>query len=151
MSLNQADSLAQVCAQLMYANDNTSQSMGMKIEKAMHRQSTVSMRVTKEMLNGHQTCHGGKLFSLADSAFAFACNSENQAAVAAHCTIDFIRPAYLNDLLTASATAVHQGSRSGVYQVEIVNQDDQLIAFFMGSSARINQFVLPSNKRETSS
>jgi acyl-CoA thioesterase len=101
------------------------------------------MIVTEVMLNGYKTCHGGMIFSLSDSAFAFACNSQNQAAVAAGCTIDFLRPAMLGDQLSAVATQQYQGKRSGVYHVEVTNQKAQLVALFKGNSARINANVLP--------
>ena len=98
-----ADELAQKCAQFMFANDVATQNMGMELIHVAQGQAIVSMRITPNMLNGHQTCHGGNLFTLADSAFAFACNSQNEAAVAANCTIDFIRPALEDDVLQASA------------------------------------------------
>jgi len=83
------------------------------------------------------------IFSLADSAFAFACNSQNQTAVAAGCTIDFLRPALLDDQLSAIAIQTYQGKRSGIYHVEITNQNAQLVALFKGNSARVNGSVLP--------
>jgi acyl-CoA thioesterase len=135
------DELAQACAEFMFANDNVSQGMGMRVEQSCEGYAVVSMPIRKTMLNGHQTCHGGLLFSLADSAFAFACNSQNQAAVAAQCSIDFIRPAHFDDVVTATAKLVHQGKRSGVYTVEIVNQRGELIAFFKGNSARIKKAI----------
>lgn len=135
--------LAQQCAEHMWANDAMSQKMGMQILAVSEGSATLSMRICKDMLNGHKTCHGGQLFSLADSAFAFACNSQNQAAVAANCMIDFIRPAFEDDLLTATATVVNQGKRSGLYNIKILNQDNDLIVIFRGHSARINRPVLP--------
>jgi len=137
------DALAQQCADYMWANDAMSQKMGMQILAVSQGNATLSMLICKDMLNGHKTCHGGQLFSLADSAFAFACNSQNQAAVAANCMIDFIRPAYENDLLTATASVVNQGKRSGLYSIKILNQDNELIVIFRGNSARINRPVLP--------
>jgi acyl-CoA thioesterase len=80
---------------------------------------------------------------LADSAFAFACNSQNEAAVAAGCTIDFLRPGVLGDQLSATATQRYQGKRSGIYYVEVTNQNAQLVALFKGNSARVNASVLP--------
>ena len=88
------------------------------------------------------------IFSLADSAFAFACNSQNEAAVAANCTIDFLRPAMLADVLTATATVQYQGRRTGIYQTLIVNQHDKLIAIFKGNSARLGSAVLQSSSEE---
>nr|WP_136251277.1 hydroxyphenylacetyl-CoA thioesterase PaaI [Ningiella ruwaisensis] len=142
---NMSDELAQKCADHMFYNDAATQSMGMSIVKVAEGQSIVSMCITSVMLNGHQTCHGGQLFSLADSAFAFACNSYNEAAVAANCTIDFIRPAFEGDVLKATATVCYQGKRTGIYHVQITNQNNELIALFKGNSARINRKLLPTD------
>lgn len=137
------DLLAKQCAEHMLKNDPVSQGMGIHIESISNGSVAVSMTVTGAMLNGHKTCHGGVLFSFADSAFAFACNSQNQAAVAASCTIDFLIPAYEHDKLTATATVYHQGGRTGIYHVSIKNQNNQVVAFFKGNSARIKRNVLP--------
>lgn len=144
-SNNQAQAIAQQCAELMINNDLVSQSMAMKLQSVSAGNATVNMAVTNTMLNGHKTCHGGVLFSLADSAFAFACNSQNHAAVAASCTIDFLLPAFESDELTAVATQYHQGQRTGIYHVTVKNQHNQVIAFFKGNSARIKRNVLPDN------
>ncbi|UAA40799.1 hydroxyphenylacetyl-CoA thioesterase PaaI [Paraneptunicella aestuarii] len=129
----------------MFENDTASKALGMEIIDVDEGYAVMTMTIREDMLNGHQTCHGGMLFSLADSAFAFACNSQNHAAVAANCTIDFIRPARVNDVLTATAKAQHQGKRSGIYQITITNQENKLVALFKGNSARINQPVLVEN------
>ena len=142
---NNPDELAKKCADYMFANDTTSQNMGMKIIHVAEGHASVSMRITSAMLNGHQTCHGGQLFSLADSAFAFACNTYNETAVAANCTIDFIRPAFKDDELTAIASVSHQGKRSGIYMVKITNQNNELVALFKGNSARIKRKLLPTD------
>jgi acyl-CoA thioesterase len=99
--------------------------------------AVLTMKVTPQMLNGHQSCHGGQLFTLADTAFAYACNSQGLAAVASGCTIDFIRPAFAGDMLTATAQVRHQGKQTGVYDIEIVNQHQKAVAFFRGKSHRI--------------
>lgn len=140
--LPEATALAKQCADYMFQNDTTSQALGMEIIEVDEGYAVVTMSIRDHMLNGHKTCHGGMVFSLADSAFAFACNSQNEAAVAANCTIDFIRPALANDKLTATAQVQHQGKRTGIYQITIKNQDDKLVALFKGNSARINQPVL---------
>lgn len=142
-NLCEADLLAQRCAEHMYENDAASQALGIKITEVHCGRAVAVMAVKDFMLNGHKTCHGGQIFTLADSAFAFACNSQNQAAVALSCTIDFVSPAFENDILTATAEELHQGGRSGVYQIKITNQNQQLIALFKGNSARIKQSVLP--------
>lgn len=100
------------------------------------------MSVRKDMVNGYDICHGGYLFSLADSAFAFACNTHNLSAVAAGARIEFLRPAYLDDKLTAEATQVAQGRRSGVYDAVVTNQNDKIVALFRGNSARIDGMLV---------
>jgi acyl-CoA thioesterase len=141
----QDQALAQECAEFMLNNDPVSQGLGMKLASISSGSVTLNMTVTNAMLNGHKTCHGGILFSLADSAFAFACNSQNHAAVAASCTIDFLLPAFENDELIAVATLYHQGRHTGVYHVTVKNQNNKVIAFFKGNSARIKRSVLPDN------
>lgn len=142
-NLSEADLLAQRCAEHMYENDAASQALGIRITEVHCGRAVAVMAVKDFMLNGHKTCHGGQIFTLADSAFAFACNSQNKAAVALSCTIDFVSPAFEDDILTATAEELHQGGRSGVYQIKITNQNQQLIALFKGNSARIKQSVLP--------
>src|SRR5690625_5836909 len=106
--------------------------------------ATLTMRVTRDMVNGHNTCHGGYLFTLADSCFAFACNTYNQRTVAQHCNITFVAPAFANDLLTATATEVSRQGRSGIYDVTITNQDGQDIAIFRGVLRTIKDTLLTS-------
>jgi len=139
------DKLAQACAQYMFEKDKASQAFGIELLDVKCGGATAIMEVKSFMLNGHKTCHGGHIFTLADSAFAFACNSQNQAAVASSCTIDFIQPALKGDRLTAIAEQAHQGSRTGIYHVKVMNQHNQTIAFFKGNSARIKRNVLPAN------
>jgi len=139
----QAQQLAQACAQFMLSGDAASQVLGISLLAVDEGEAAARMTITSAMLNGHKTCHGGIIFSLADSAFAFACNSQNQAAVAAGCTIDFLLPAFEGDVLTAQAKQIHQGKRSGIYHVTITNQKQQTIALFKGNSARIKRSVLP--------
>ncbi|MGY0217500.1 hydroxyphenylacetyl-CoA thioesterase PaaI [Endozoicomonadaceae bacterium StTr2] len=148
LSPEQAKQLAERCAETMYANDQVSQSLGMVIESVGPGESTVVMPVRDDMVNGYDTCHGGMIFSLADSAFAFACNSQDEVAVAAHCSIDFIRPAYRGNVLTARAKVTYQGRRSGVYHIEVVNQDGKQVALFQGNSARLGQPVISRERTE---
>ena len=140
---NQDQQLAQACAEHMFDQDAASKALGIAIGVVKLGCATATMTVTAAMLSGFKTCHGGMIFSLADSAFAFACNSQNHTAVAAGCTIDFLRPALLDDQLSAIATQTYQGKRSGIYHVEITNQNAQLVALFKGNSARVNGSVLP--------
>ncbi len=141
--------LANACAQEMERNDPYSKRLGLKLIDADEGLAIVNLTVNEDMLNGHGTCHGGVIFSLADTAFAYACNSQNQLAVAASCTIDFVRPSRLNDVLTATAKLQYQGKRTGVYQTMIVNQDNKLIAIFKGNAARLGQTVINTEPEDS--
>ncbi|MGH8713161.1 MAG: hydroxyphenylacetyl-CoA thioesterase PaaI [Casimicrobiaceae bacterium] len=137
-----AQQLAERVAQSMYARDRASQALGMRIIRVGPGRAELSMRVRADMLNGHRTCHGGFIFSLADSAFAFACNSYNLTTVASGCTIEFVAPAREDDMLTAIAQERSASGRTGVYDIEVTNQDGAAIAFFRGKSYRIKGHVL---------
>ena len=132
-----ANDLARACADVMYANDRASTALGMEIEEAALGRTIMGMTVREDMVNGHDICHGGLIFSLADSAFAFACNSQNMNTVAAGARIEFLVPAHLGDRLTAVAQQVSQGGRTGIYDVVVTNQQDRTIALFRGNSHRI--------------
>ena len=138
-----ADLLAARCADAMWAEDDASKAMGMQIVSVREGSAVLSMTVQENMVNGHGMCHGGMIFSLADSAFAFACNSQNFAAVAAGASIDFLAPASAGDVLTASASIVSQGKKTGLYDVAVRNQSNRLVAQFRGRSARIRGTVVP--------
>lgn len=99
------------------------------------------------MLNGHRTCHGGFIFALADSAFAFACNSRNESTVAAGCQIDYLIPGQEGDVLTAEAVERSLSGKTGIYDISVFNQEGRLIALFRGKSHRIQGFVLPADAR----
>ncbi|MCY1400926.1 Acyl-coenzyme A thioesterase PaaI [compost metagenome] len=134
--------LADACAQEMFERDQASRRMGMNLLSAGPGRSSVSMRVREDMIQGHGTCHGGYLFALADSAFAFACNSYNDATVAIGCSIDYVAPARQGDLLTATASEQSRSGRTGNYDVRIENQHGQLIALFHGKSYKVRGTVL---------
>ncbi|SFT78245.1 hydroxyphenylacetyl-CoA thioesterase PaaI [Mesorhizobium sp. YR577] len=136
--------LATASAAAMWRDDSASQHLGMVLEHVAAGKATVSFIVTGIMTNGHKTCHGGYLFTLADSAFAFACNSYNQRAVARHCDITFIAPAYLGDRLTATAKEVSRGGRDGIYDVRIINQKGEHVAEFRGQSRTVKGTHLPT-------
>jgi acyl-CoA thioesterase len=131
------DELANACADTMYRNDRASQGLGMVIESNGAGTSTMSMLVREDMLNGHDVCHGGFIFTLADSCFAFACNSHNNNTLAAGARIEFLAPARSGDRLEAVATEMALGGRTGIYDVVVRNQDGQNIALFRGNSHRI--------------
>jgi acyl-CoA thioesterase len=118
----------------LFANDRASKAMGMVVLQVLPGQATLGMAVREDMLNGHATCHGGLIATLADSAFAFACNSYNQMTVASGFSIEFVAPARLGDQLTACCTERSKAGRTGVYDVEVINQHGQQIAVFRGRS-----------------
>lgn len=121
----------------MLANDSASGALGMSVESVSAGRAVLTMTVRDDMVNGHAICHGGMIFTLADSAFACACNSHNLNAVAAGARIDFLAPGRLGDTLTAVAEQCSQGRRSGVYDVSVSNQEGNVIALFRGNSQRI--------------
>lgn len=130
-------SLAEACASALWQADKASQALGMTVEKVGPGSCSVSMCITESMCNGHGTCHGGVIFTLADSAFAFACNSYNQNAVAQHCCVTYIAPATCGDTLTAKACELSAHGRNGIYDVAIENQQGIRIAEFRGHSRTI--------------
>jgi acyl-CoA thioesterase len=145
MSEINAEVLAQQVGQSMFAADKASrQTMGMELLYC--KPGTASMRMTIEdkHLNGHQMCHGGFIFTLADSTFAFACNSHNNATVASAASIEFLKPAHLGDVLTCVGIEQIMSGRHGVYDMTVRNQKDQVIALFRGKSAQIQGQVVPT-------
>jgi phenylacetic acid degradation protein PaaD len=121
----------------LWRGDAASQQLGMKIESCAPGGAAVSMRVRSDMVNGHGICHGGLVFALADSAFAFACNSHGDNTVAAGAAIEFLLPARAGDALTAVATERWRAGRAGIYEIEVRNQRDELVALFRGRSHQI--------------
>ena len=132
-----AQRLAEACARVMWAEDEASQGLGMRLERVGPGEAVLAMTVTERMVNGHKICHGGFIFTLADSAFAFACNSYDQRAVAQHCAVTFIAPARLGDVLTAHATEVSRAGRSGIYDITVRSGAGATIAEFRGHSRTI--------------
>src|SRR6266481_5040925 len=127
----------------MWKDDDASQGLGMEIVDVRCGEATLAMTVMPHMVNGQRIAHGGFIFLLADSAFAFACNSRNQRAVAAHCDITFIKPARLGDKLVASAREISRSGRSGIYDVRVA-ANDAVIAEFRGHSRTIAGTWLPA-------
>lgn len=132
-----AQSLAERAVRALWDGDRASQALGMTIESCGPGAARVSMRVRVDMTNGHGICHGGLVFALADSAFAFACNSHGANTVAAGAAIEFLRPAREGDLLTAVATERWRAGRSGIYEIEVSNQDGEAVALFRGRSHQL--------------
>jgi len=137
-----AQALAEAAAKAMYGRDNATQCLGIKIEDVQPGYARLSMLVRNDMINGHATCHGGFIFALSDSAFAFACNSHNLNTVASGCSIDYVAPAFMNDTLTAEAREQALAGRTGVYDITVTNQTGKLIALFRGKSYRIKGEVI---------
>lgn len=132
--------LASRAAETMWAEDAASQGLGMEILDVGPGTAKLAMTITASMVNGHGTAHGGYIYTLADSAFAFACNSYNERAVAAHCSITYIKPGKMGKRLVATAQETSRFGRSGIYDVEI-SQDDDVIAQFRGHSRLIGGSV----------
>lgn len=128
---------ARTAAEAMWRADHASKSLGMKLEEVRPGYARLSMTVTANMVNGHKLCHGGLIFTLADSTFAYACNSHGARAVAAGATIEFLAPAYLGDVLTAEGVEQTLAGRRGIYDMRVSNQKGELIALFRGKSATI--------------
>lgn len=127
--------LARLCADAMWKDDKASQALGMEMEITGVGTASVRMTIRDDMVNGLDICHGGLVFALADTAFAFACNAYNVQTFAASCQVEFLRPALLGDAMHATASEDHRGRRSGYYTVKIHNQRDELVALFRGRSA----------------
>ena len=141
------EDLARACAEAMWEEDDASRALGMEIVEIGPGRATLAMTVRPEMVNGQRIAHGGMIFTLADSTFAFACNSHNDRAVAAQGSITFIRPGKLGDRLVATAREVSRSGRSGIYDVR-VTANDVVIAEFRGHSRTIPGTWLPAAETE---
>lgn len=134
--------LALAAAADMYERDHATQALGIEIVDIQPGAARMQMLVRKDMLNGHQTCHGGFIFALADSTFAFACNSYNIQTVAAGCSIDYLAPGFEGDLLQAEASEQARSGKTGVYDILVTNQDGKKIALFRGKSHQLKGEVI---------
>ena len=132
-----AQQLAQSAAQAMWQRDHVAQALGMAMVSVQPGAAVLTMQVRQDMVNGHAICHGGLLFTLADTAFAYACNSYNQTTVASACQIDFLAPAHLGELLQAEAVERALNGRTGIYDVTIRNPAGKTVALFRGKSHRL--------------
>lgn len=142
--LASAQHIAQATRDAMLLGDRATQSLGMQVLAIGPGTASLSMRVRDDMLNGHGSCHGGLISTLADSAFAFACNSHNEVTVASGFDINLLAAAKLGDVLTASATERHKAGRTGLYEVAVHNQQGALVAVFSGRSYTLKgQAVVP--------
>jgi acyl-CoA thioesterase len=129
-----ADALARACADAMWRDDRASAGLGMRLEQVAPGRARLSLAVNEAMVNGHGICHGGFIFTLADSAFAFACNSHGLHALAQHCSTTFIRPAHRGETLVAGAVERTGDARAGIYDVRVTGGDRAVVAEFRGHS-----------------
>jgi len=139
-----AADLARRVGESMYAADAASrETMGIELLACEPGRATMRMVVKPLHLNGHQICHGGFIFTLADSTFAFACNSRNHNTVAAGCSIEFLKPAHAGDLLSCEGAEQMLQGRHGIYDMKVTNQRGEVVAMFRGKSAQIPGTVFP--------
>jgi acyl-CoA thioesterase len=141
-SAPEPQALAEACARAMWAEDQASQSLGMRIERIAPGEAVLTMTVAERMVNGHGICHGGFIFTLADSAFAFACNTYDRRTVAQHCAVTFIAPPRLGEVLSAHALEVSRAGRSGIYDVTVTGDGGAVVAEFRGHSRTIKGSLL---------
>ena len=147
MSEPAAERVAQAVGRAMYDDDNASRALGMVLEEIGAGHARLRMTVRDDMINGHDICHGGLIFTLADSAFAFACNARNQVTVAAGAEIHFISPAKKGETLIAVARERASAGRSGIYDIEVSDSTSgRLVALFRGRSHRIEGSIVDPSK-----
>ncbi|MBL8546363.1 MAG: hydroxyphenylacetyl-CoA thioesterase PaaI [Hyphomonadaceae bacterium] len=140
--MNEADKLARQVADTLLQREGTGSAWGIAIDAARDGYALVRMTLREDMLNGHRSAHGGMIFALADTAFAYACNSRNEITVAQHASISFLAPAHAGDVLIAEAREISRSGRSGVYQVSIKTAAGAVIAEFTGLSRTIGGAVI---------
>ena len=140
-----AQCTAERAARVLYQQDRASQSLGMHIMRMAPGEAVLTMQVRPDMTNGHHICHGGLVFALADSAFAFACNSYGDSTVAAAASIDFLAAVREGDVLTATARELWRGGRSGLYEIVVTNQRGEPVALFRGRSQRVAGRLVPED------
>ncbi|MCY7315865.1 MAG: hydroxyphenylacetyl-CoA thioesterase PaaI [Rubrivivax sp.] len=126
--------LAEATRDVMQRGDQASRLLGMQVQAIASGSATLSMAVRQDMLNGHAICHGGLITTLADSAFAFACNTHNEITVASGFDVNLVAAAREGDVLTATAREINKAGRTGVYDVQVLNQHGDLVACFRGRS-----------------
>jgi acyl-CoA thioesterase len=144
-----AHELAAKCGASMFAVDRASKDfMQMELVACEPGRAVMRMTVREPMLNGHQICHGGFIFTLADSTFAFACNSRNAATVASGASIEFLRPAHLGDVLSCEGVEQLLQGRHGIFDMKVSNQRGETVAMFRGKSAQIKGTVLPEGQAQ---
>lgn len=143
--MSDAQAIARKSAEAMWAQDRASQDLGMELLEVGPGTATLAMIVSDHMVNGHDTAHGGFIFALADSAFAFACNAYGEVTVAAHCSITYLRPGRRGDRLVAKAHEVSRAGRNGIYDVR-VSVNGETIAEFRGHSRSLGRPLIVDDK-----
>jgi acyl-CoA thioesterase len=144
-----AQRLAKAAGEGLFARDRAAHALGIALEEIAPGRARTAMTVAADMVNGHATCHGGVIFTLADTAFAYACNSYNENTVGQHCTISYLAPAREGDRLTASAEETARSGRSGVYDVRVTDQRGTLVAVFRGNSRTLSGEIVPFDEEST--
>jgi acyl-CoA thioesterase len=139
--MSDPQSVAEASARAMYGQDRASQALGMRVVEVRPGYARLTMQVREDMVNGHQLCHGGLIFTLADSAFAFACNTYDLVTVASAATVEFLLAARLGDELTAIAEERSRSKRTGIYDVAVSNQRSECVALFRGRSHQLGGSV----------
>lgn len=140
--MSEQDKLSIAVVEFMMKEDRFSQWLGIEVEEITEGYSRIKMVIRPEMINGLGIIHGGIAFSMADSAFAFACNNRNNLSVALDTSINFLKPVHVNDTLIAEAKEIHNGRSTGLYQVTITNQHRQQVALFKGTCFRTNKNLI---------
>ena len=132
----------------MYERDHCAQALGIRLMTIGSGHAEMTMEVRRDMANGHAICHGGIIFTLADTAFAYACNADNHITVASGASIQFLEPGKLGEVLTATSRRAHERGRSGVYDIEVRGGDGRLIALFRGLSRRLDGHVVQTEEEK---
>jgi acyl-CoA thioesterase len=136
--------IARRCADILWASDHASRHLGIEVLSIAPGKATIAMTVAPTMINGHGTCHGGYIFMLADSAFGYACNTNDQRSVAQHCSVTYVSPAKLGMRLLAEAFERQRGERSGITDVTVRDEAGNIIAEFRGNSRTVPGTILPT-------
>ena len=142
--MSTAEKIAVAVGDGMYTRDYAAQALGIKLLDIRPGYARMEMLVRPDMVNGHDICHGGMIFTLADTAFAYACNSGNRVTVAQHCSITFIAAARKGDMLTATAEQRHRAGRTGITDINVTDQTGKLVAVFRGHSYQLDGEVVPN-------
>ena len=143
------NTLAVAVAKIMHKEDSCALALGIEVLEVRPGFARLCMRIREDMVNGHKIAHGGMIFTLSDTAFAFACSSHNKRAVAAGCAIEFLRATQLGEILTATSTEQNISGRHGIYDVRVTNQDGDLVALFRGKSTQIKGHFVDEADAET--